>query len=169
MPIEQLPTQAPDFTLDHVAGHEVSLSEYGGRPLVIVFGGRESAEQVRGGIAAIRATHPPDALPILGVSDLRAAPRPARILVRGQMKKAYEEAVRDNAADLQRAGREAPRDPSKDVIMLMDWSGKVVDEYGAVGVDKEAVAVAVAADGSVIGSGTGTGIGEQMLSLIEIR
>src|SRR3954451_24314406 len=141
MPIQQLPAQAPDFTLDHIAGHKVSRSDFDGRRFVITFGGRESAEQIKDGIAQLRQSHLPDSLPILGVSDLRAAPRPARILVKSQLKKAYEEAIEANSADLERAGRTAPADPSTDVVMLMDWSGEVVDEYGLVDVDKEAAAI----------------------------
>lgn len=166
MPIQQLPATAPDFTLDHIAGHKVSLSDYSGQRVVVTFGGRESAEQIKSGIAALRASFLPDALPILGISDLRAAPRPARILVKSQLKKAYEEAVQANAADLRRAGREAPSDPSQDVLMLMDWSGEVVDDFGVVDVDQEAAAVLVAADGSVVGSGTGEHLADQIIALL---
>jgi hypothetical protein len=166
VPIQQLPAKAPDFTLDHIAGHKVSLADYSGKRFVIIFGGRESAEQLKAGIATIRQSHLPDDVPIVGISDLRAAPRAARILVKSQLKKAYEEAVKANAADLERAGRPAPQDPSQDVVMLMDWSGSVVDEYGAVDVDKEAVAFAVAPNGNVIGSGSGNQIAEEMLALL---
>jgi hypothetical protein len=166
VPIQSPPATAPDFTLDHIAGHKVSLSDFSGQRIVILFGGRESAEQVKDGIATIRRTHLPDALPIVGVSDLRAAPRPARILVKSQLKKAYEEAIQANAADLEGAGRPAPADPSGDVVILMDWSGEVVDSYGAVDVEHEAAAILVAPDGSVVGSGTGTQLGEQILALL---
>jgi peroxiredoxin len=167
VPIQQLPATAPDFTLDHIAGHEVSLSDFRGQRFLILFGGRESAQQVKDGIATLRQTHLPDSLTVVGVSDLRAAPRPARILVKSQLKKAYEEAIQANAADLERAGRPAPADPSTDVVMLMDWSGEVVDSYGAVDVEKEAAAVLVAADGTVIGSGTGTQLAEQIVALLD--
>jgi hypothetical protein len=166
MPIQQLPAQAPDFTLDHIAGHQVSLSEFSGRRFVITFGGRESAEQIKDGIATLRQSHLPDSLPIVGISDLRAAPRPARILVKSQLKKAYEEAVQANAADHERAGRAASADPSQDVLILLDWSGEVVDSYGVADVDKEAAAVLVAADGSIVGAGTGPQFAEQILALL---
>jgi cytochrome oxidase Cu insertion factor (SCO1/SenC/PrrC family) len=166
MPIEQLPETAPDFTLDHVLGDPVSLSTYRGRRVVIVFGGRESAEQIKNGISAIRRTYDPDELTIIGVSDLRAAPRPARILVKSQLKKAYEEAVQAQAADLAAAGKPPREDPSKDVLMLMDWSGEVVDQYGLSGVDHEAAAVAVDADGKVLGSGSGEQLGPDILAAL---
>jgi AhpC/TSA family len=164
MPIDKLPETAPDFTLDHILGHSVSLGDYRGQRVVIVFGGRESAPQIKQGISTIRRTYDPDELTIIGVSDLRAAPRPARILVKSQLKKAFEEAVRDQGADLAAAGKPPRQDPEKDVIMLMDWDGAVVDQYGVSGVDQEAAAVAVDGDGRIVGSGSGAQLGEQILA-----
>jgi len=164
MAIDQLPAVAPDFTLDHVAGHSVSLSSFRGRRVAIVFGGRESSEQIKNGISVIRRTYLPDQLPVIGISDLRAAPRPARILVKSQLKKAYEDAVKANMADHQAAGKQPSADASQDVVMLMDWSGKVVDQYGLRGVDAEAAGVLVDADGKVIGSGSGAQLGEGLLA-----
>jgi AhpC/TSA family len=166
MPIEALPTVAPEFKLEHILGHEVSLSDYKGRNVVLTFGGRESAGQIEQGIGTIRRTYDPDELTIIGVSDLRAAPRPARIIVKNQLKKAYEGAVKAQDADLQAAGKPTRQDPGKDVIMLMDWSGNVTDQYGLSGVDKEAAAVVVDGQGNVIGSGTGIQLGEQVLAAL---
>jgi hypothetical protein len=166
VPIQQLPAVAPEFTLDHILGHKVSLGDYRGRTVVVTFGGRESAGQIEQGISAIRKQYDPDQLTIVGVSDLRAAPRPARILVKGQIKKAYEGAVKAQDADLQAVGKPARSDPAKDVIMLLDWSGEVTDQFGLEGVDKEAAAVAVDGDGKIIGSGTGDELGPQILAVL---
>jgi hypothetical protein len=166
VPIDQLPAVAPDFTLDHILGHSVSLSDYRGKRVVVVFGGRESAEQIKQGISKIRQTHGPDEVVIVGVSDLRAAPRAARILVKSQLKKAFEEAVKSQEADLRAAGKDPGPDAAKDVVMVMDWSGSVVDEYGLSGVDKEAAAVVVDGGGQVLGSGTGAQLGEEVLAVL---
>jgi hypothetical protein len=166
MPISQLPAVAPDFTLDHILGHKVSLSDYKGRRLVVTFGGRVSAPQIEAGIGTIRKTFDPDELSIVGVSDLRAAPRPARILVKNQIKKAYEGAVKAQDADLAAMGKPARTEPSKDVIMLLDWSGEVTDQFGVTDAEHEAAAVVVDADGSVIGSGSGAQLGEQVLAVL---
>jgi len=163
---QQLPAQAPDFTLDHVLGHKVSLGDFRGRRVVVVFGGRESAPQLRQGIRTIRASHDPDELPVIGISDLQGAPRAARIIVKGQLKKAYEEAVKDQAATQQAAGKQPRADPSKDVVMLMDWSGEVVGAFGLSGVDKEAVGVVVDGDGTILGSGSGEQLGGQVLAVL---
>jgi peroxiredoxin len=166
MPIQQLPAVAPEFTLDHILGHKVSLSDYKGKTVVVTFGGRESAPQIENGIGAIRKTYDPDQLTIIGVSDVRAAPRPARILVKNQIKKAYEGAVKAQDADLQAAGKPARETPEQDVIMLLDWDGSVTDQFGLTGVDKEAAAVVVNGEGNVVGSGTGDQLGEQVIAAL---
>jgi hypothetical protein len=163
---QQLPAQAPDFTLDHVLGHSVSLGDFRGRTVVVVFGGRESAPQLKQGIHRLRVKHAPEELPVIGVSDLRAAPRAARIVVKSQLKKAFQEAVQDETATLQAAGKPPLTDPSKDVIMLMDWSGAVVDSFGCSGVDQEAVGVLVDGEGKILGSGSGAQLGEQILAIL---
>ena len=38
---------APNFTLEHIAGRNVSLSEFQGRSVVLVFSGRDSVEQAQ--------------------------------------------------------------------------------------------------------------------------
>jgi len=165
MPVEQLPEQAPDFTLEHILGHEVSLSDFRGKNVVVILGSRDSAEQVKNGVEAIRRVYGAQELPVVGVSDLRDAPKQARILVKSQLKKAFEEATASEAEAAAAAGREAG-DPAQDVVMVMDWTGEVVDSFGASEVEKEAVAVVVDADGRVLGSGSGAAIGEEVLNLV---
>lgn len=166
MSTQQLPAQAPDFTLDHVLGHAVSLADFSGRTVVVVFGGRESAPQLKQGIHVIRSSRGPDELPVIGVSDLQSAPRAARIVVKSQLKKAYQEAVQDETATLAAAGKPPLSDPPKDVIMLMDWSGDVIGAFGLSGVDKEAVGVVVDGDGKILGAGSGAQLGEQVLAIL---
>ncbi len=164
MPVEQLPAEAPDFTLDHVLGHSVSLSDFRGRTVVIVFGGKDSAPQVKQGIDTIRRSKGPDELTVIGISDLQDAPRAARIIVKSQLKKALEEAVADESAHLEAAGK-PPAEP-KDVIMLMDWKGEAVGAYGLSDVGQEAVAVVIDGDGRILGSGTGESLGDETLAIL---
>ena len=166
MAVETLPDQAPDFTLEHVLGHEVSLSDFRGRTVVIVFGSRDSSAQVEKGFNELRRAYGPEELPLLGVSDLRMAPQQARIIAKTQMKKAFDEAVKAVNESESAAGRQPPSDPSAAVLMLMDWSGEVVDSYGLSAVDREAVGVVVDADGKVIGSGSGAALGEEVLAVV---
>jgi cytochrome oxidase Cu insertion factor (SCO1/SenC/PrrC family) len=161
-----VPSEAPEFTLDHILGHSVSLSDYRGKPVVVMFGGRDSAEQVKQAAQTIRRRYGSDELPFLGVSDLQAVPRPARIIAKKQLKKAYEEAVKDETAALAAAGQPAPDDPAKTVVMLTDWTGEVVASFGVTGVDQQAVGVLVDGDGRVLGSGSGAQAGDEILALL---
>jgi hypothetical protein len=167
MPIDKLPASARDFTLEHVLGHKVSLSDFDGRDLVITFGGRESADQVRRGIAAIRGRFGPDELPVISISDLRRVPRPARMIAKSMVKKAYEQAVKTQDAALDAAGKPVRERPSRDLIMLLDWSGRVNDQFGVRSADREAAAIVLDAGGNVRGSGTGDELGEAILRVLE--
>jgi AhpC/TSA family len=169
MPIDNLPASAGDFTLEHVLGHEVSLSDFNGRDLVITFGGRDTADQIRQGIAAIRTRFGPDELPVISISDLRRVPRPARVIAKSMVKKAYEEAVKMQDAALQAAGKPLRETPDRDLIMLLDWSGRVSDQFGVSSADKEAAAIVVDAGGTVRGSGTGDELGDAILRVLAQR
>lgn len=161
-----VPTQAPDFELEHIAGHDVSLADYRGQNVVVLFGGRDSADQVKQIVTTIRASRDSDELPVLAISDLGAVPRPARILAKTQLKKAYQEAVEDATGRLRAAGKPDPEDPAKEVVMLLDWKGEVVEAYGQTGVDKEASAVLVGGDGQVLGSASGAQAGDEILGML---
>jgi hypothetical protein len=169
MPIQQLPAQATDFTLDHVLGHPVTLSSFKGQPMILMFGGKDSADQLKNAVLAIRRGLGANQVQIASVSDLRAAPRPARIIVKKQLKKAYEDAVNEQRAALEAAGKPLPADPSSVIVMLMDWSGEVVDSFGLSGVDREAVGIVLDENQNIIGSGTGDGIADEVLSVLSSR
>ncbi|MEJ7784402.1 MAG: hypothetical protein WKF96_06330 [Solirubrobacteraceae bacterium] len=166
MPTRELPAQAPDFTLDHVLGHSVSLADFRGRTVAVIFGGKESAPQIREGVGIIRRRFDPDELPVVGVSDLRDAPRAVRVIVKNQLKKAFEEALRDEAKSIEAAGKPPRADPKKDVNMLLDWKGETVDAFGLTGVENEAVGVLVDGDGRILGSGSGAQLGPEILALM---
>lgn len=157
--------QAPDFTLAHVTGRPVSLADYRGRPVVVIFGGRDSREQAQGLGRAIRARHGPEALPIVLVLDLREAPRPLRGLARGVLRAAFAQAAREAAAGLRAAGQAAPADLSRLVVMLPDWDGAVTASFGLSGVDRRAVAVLIDSDGIIRGEGAGPQGAEEILAL----
>jgi AhpC/TSA family len=163
---QQLPTKAPEFTLDHVLGHSVSLSDYRGRTVVVMFGGKDSAEQVKQTAETIRSRYDPEELPMLSISDLEAVPRPARIIAKSQLKKAYEDAVKHQTETLSAAGKQVPDDPAKTVVMLLDWKGEVVGGFGLSDVNTTAVGVVVGADGEIIGSAAGAQAGDEIIALL---
>ncbi len=161
--------RAPDFTLDHVVGHPVSLADYRGRPVVVTFGGRDGGEQVRQIARTIRDRYGDEELPIISVLDLHGVPRPLHGLVRGRLRSGYQEAVREATTDMRARGRPMPPDMSTAIVMLPDWDGAVTRSFGLSGVDRQAVAVLIDGDGAIRGSGVGAQAGEQILALFGER
>jgi hypothetical protein len=157
--------QAPDFTLDHIKGHSVSFGTYRGRPVVLVFAGKDSGSQAREIVVTLRGRFAPDQLPVLSVLDMHSIPRLVQGIAKGQIQKGYNDAVREAQADAQARGWATPADPAQLVIMLMDWDGKVTSSYGLSGVDKQAVAVLIDENGAVRGYGAGAQGGQQILAL----
>ena len=66
--------QAPQFTLEHIEGHPVSLSDYRGRTVVVVLSGRNSAEQMIAGMNTLRTHYDAEQLPIIAVGDMAGLP-----------------------------------------------------------------------------------------------
>ena len=155
---------APDFTLEHIEGHSVSLRDFRGRPTVIAFSGRDNAEEMAQGITELRRHYDHDQLPILAVADMGGIPRPARAIARHQLKKGYNDAVQTASAELQAAGKPVPPGPQL-VIMLPDWSGEVASSFGVTDVAQQSAMVLVDAEGQVRGYGRGAQSAQQVLAL----
>ena len=155
---------APQFTLEHIEGNPVSLSDYRGRSVVVAFSGRETAEEMASGIKVLRQSYDHDQLPILAVADMGGIPRPARPIARKQLKKGYNDAVAEASAELQAAGRPIPPGPQL-IVMLPDWDGSVASSFGITDADKRAAMVLIDADGNVRGYGAGPEAAQQILAL----
>ena len=154
MSTEQL-AQAPDFTLEHALGHSVSLSDFRGQRAVIVFGSRNTTEQVKQGVMTIRRSHGSDQVAVLTVLDLHGVPRPARKLVKSQIRKRFD----DVTTELEALG------VTGGVNMLVDWSGEVVGKYG-MSADEQAAAAVIDPQGRIIGYGAGDQLGSQVLAVL---
>lgn len=155
---------APQFTLDHVEGHPVSLGDYRGRTVVVAMSDRHTAEQMVAGIDALRAQYDPEQLPIIAVADMKGIPRPARVMARKQMKKGFQEAVEKESTRLQAAGKAVPP-ASQLVVMLPDWDGQVADSFGVTDTDQASAFVLIDADGNVRGWGRGDEAAQQIMGL----
>jgi hypothetical protein len=164
-----IPAEAPDFTLDHILGHSVSLSDFRGRTVVAMFVGKESAAQTDGWTEKIRGQYDPLEMPILGVSDLREVPRPARIIAKKLMKKAFDEVVEGEAQYLRAAGKEPPEDAGQFVQMLLDWKGDVTRSFGIDDVSETAVGVVIDGDGRVLAHGSGPDAGDDLAAALPPR
>jgi hypothetical protein len=157
---------APDFTLEHIEGHSVSLSDYRGKTVIVALSGRHSAEDMAAGIKALRAKYDPAQLPILAVADLGGIPRPARVIAKRQLKSGYNDAVKEATADLEAAGKPVPPAPEL-VVMLPDWEGSVASGFGVGEVEDEYVMLLIDGERNVRGQGRGTQAAQQILALFE--
>lgn len=157
--------QAPQFTLQHIVGRPVSLADYRGRMVVVVFAGRDSSEQAKNISITLRAQYGPDQLPILSVLDLHALPRLVQGMAKGQIQKAYQSAVAEATARAQAMGRAMPADSSQAIVMLPDWDGSVTRSFGLNDVNAQAVAVLVDGNGYIRGYGAGDQGGHQIMAL----
>lgn len=158
------PQPAPAFTLDHINGYPVSLGDFRGRVVVVLFGGRNSAEQTRQIARTLGARYSLDQLPVLSILDMSGVPRLMQGIIKGQIQKIHQEAVQEMVRDNQAAGLPVPADPARAICMLPDWDGKVIASFGVSGVDRQAVAVLVDAEGAIRGYGAGAQGGEQILA-----
>ncbi len=156
---------APSFTLQHIAGRNVSLSEFQGRTVVLVFSGRDSVEQAQKIGQTIRSRYDLYALPLVSVLDMHGIPRMMQGLAKGRIQGGYEELVKVATSSLQAAGKPMPADPSQAIIMLPDWDGSVTKSFGLQAVDQQAVAVLIDGNGYIRGYGAGAQGGEQVLAL----
>jgi hypothetical protein len=156
---------APDFTLDHVEGHKVSLSDFRGRPVVLAFATREAAEEMRNQIDILRTRYDYAQLPVLSVADMRGVPRPARVVAKRLLKSSYNDSVKSASRQVQEAGKRVPAAPEL-VIMLPDWDGSVADSFAVPADDRDGTMILVDGDGYPRAQGHGTQAAEQMLAAI---
>lgn len=155
MASQQSPVQAPDFTLDHALGHSVTLSQFRGKKAVVIFASRDSSAQLKEAIKTIFRSFSPDQVAVINVLDMHGAPRPARKIIKGKLKKGYEEQLAENQA----AGM------SGDIHMLVDWTGDVIASFG-VQVDQQAVGAVLDAEGRIIGWAGGDQMGQQAVAIL---
>ena len=156
---------APNFTLQHIAGRNVSLSEFQGRTVVVVFSGRDSVEQAQKIGQTLRSRYDLYALPLISILDMHGIPRMMQGLAKGRIQSGYEELVKTATTALQATGKALPADPSQAIIMLPDWDGSVTKSFGLQAVDQQAVAVLIDGNGYIRGYGAGAQGGEQVLAL----
>jgi hypothetical protein len=156
---------APNFTLQHIAGRNVSLSEFQGRTVVLIFSGRDSVEQAQRIGQTIRSRYDVYGLPIVSILDLSGIPRMMQGLAKGRVEGGYKEMVQTATAALQAQGKQMPPDPSQVIMMCPDWDGNVTKSFGLQAVDQQAVAVLIDGQGYIRGYGAGAQGGDQILAL----
>lgn len=158
--------QAPNFTLEHITGnYSVSLSDFRGRMVVLLVAGRYSGDQAEQVATTLGRRFPPEQLPVISVLDMKGTPRMVQGLAKRDIDKVYRQAIQTATQAMQAQGQMPPPDMARVIIMLPDWQGQVAAAYGLSGVDRQAVAVLIDADGLIRGYGAGAQGGEQLLAL----
>lgn len=113
---------APFFS--HLAagsGRRVSLRTCAGRPLVLIFHGREDSGAVREINHTVRLAHPsPAELTVASVIDLSFVPPVYWAVANVELDRAYREAAREITPDA---------DPKDYVSILPDWTGSTTRKY----------------------------------------
>jgi len=155
--------RVPDFSLPHINGAQVSLSDYRGRDVVLAFGGRKTAGDVEQLVETIRAQHPAEELPIIQIVTLKGVPRIVHGLAKKDIKSGYQKQIERETARLLAQKRPVPEDLSRSVLILLDWEGLLVAALGIKALERAQVAVLVDGEGNVRATGTGPDAGQQVL------
>jgi hypothetical protein len=158
--------QAPNFTLAHANGQQVSLSDYRGRPVIITFSGRASQEQVREIRRTVRKCYTAEEVPVVQVAHLQGVPKLFQGLAKSDLRRGFEKEAQEEADSLRAHGRAVPDDLSEIIVILLDWKGEVSESFGLEDIDNLAAAVLVDANGLMQGLARGSEAGEQMLKLL---
>ena len=153
--------QLQNFTLEHVDGGPISLSEFLGRPMVLVIADKGTGPQAAE-ISKTVGSQLKETVTVVSVMHLTDAPKLARPLVKRDLKKVYDQALSEASADRQARGLPLG-DPTRAVVMLADWDGVVAKTLG-VDPSTQAVAILVGPDGSIQGQVSGAGAGQQIVS-----
>lgn len=158
---------APPFLLETVkTGRRVSPRDCAGKPLGLIFHGRETLQAVIDIQTAVRPEFPlPEQLTLASVVDLSAVPRLMRGAVRRILDQVYDMAARQM---LEAGGDEVPPGygPADYIFLLPDWDGKVSRAFNARNTDKAAAIVVIDGRGLVVGSYQGPAPGPATLDLV---
>ncbi len=118
-----------DFELEDTDGRRHRLSEFQGRPVVLVVAGRETGEAAgRFGAALAPRLASNDAV-VVTVADAGGVPRLARGLTRGLVRAGLERAQREAAREFP----DLPADAWSRFTLLLDWDGKALAALGLHG------------------------------------
>jgi hypothetical protein len=150
---------APAVTLKAIGhGRELTINALG-RPALLVFVARESSDQARPIIDAIREHYPTvEQLIIANVADLRTIPRLIRKVAEQLMKSSYKDAVER---------LEEWKTPEEYVLILPDWDGEALQPLGIEDVRKTVAFAALTADGNVASVYQGDDPVPHLLAMLE--
>lgn len=154
-------SQAPDFSLPHVAGRQVTLSDYRGKPVVLIVSGKGAADEAKQ-IGQWLGDRYFDSIRIISVIDMSGVPKFVRPVANKMVERGYNDAVKGVTEARRKAGVPVADDPADMVVFVRDAEGQVAKSFGLHGVEDEAAAVMVGPDGEVVATGRGVQAAEEM-------
>lgn len=151
---------APAITVEaHRTGISLDRAWVSGRPVVLVFHGRENRDVARGLVQAVRNVHThATSVVTANIVDLSPFPRTMRRVVRHDLDKAFEHAVVNLSGD---------RDPESHVIIVPDHKAEVVQAFGVEGCVRTVAAVVLDGDWRIRLQATEPGLDRAVLRALE--
>ncbi len=119
---------APDFDLEDCYGNSVTLSQFRGRLVLLVFAGQATEEA--SARTANRIGHQlfvNESVDMLTIVNL---PRLLRVFAMGLLRKAHRRAVKGARKQFEGDGVAAPADLEDRIRFLCDWNGRLTREFG---------------------------------------
>src|SRR5262245_49634922 len=118
-----------DFVLEDTEGRRRRLSEFRGRPVVLVVAGKDSGEAAARFGAALGPRLGKTETELVTVADAGGVPRLMRGLARGAIRAGLEKAQREAA----REAPDLPADAWDRFTLLLDWDGDALEALGLRG------------------------------------
>lgn len=141
------------------SGRTFRLSDYSGRPVLLLFVDYNTARSTRDVVVGLRRRYSDfDRLAIAIVVDLHIVPK----LLRGTAERIMETAYH-GAADEIPAGF----NPADHLILLPDWSGDILQAYGIDGVGHQIHMVLISPHGTINASYQGDDLLKKAVEFIE--
>jgi hypothetical protein len=118
-----------DFELEDFAGTRRRLSEFRGRPVVLVVAGRVSGEAAGRFAAALAPRLAESEAMVVSVADTSSVPRLVRGVARSAIRSGIERVQREAA----REWPDLPPDAWERFLFLLDWDGAALDRLALRG------------------------------------
>src|SRR3954464_12183723 len=118
-----------NIELEDSEGHRRRLSEFRGRPVVLVVANKDSGEAAARFSGALAPVLGSTGAALVSVADAGGVPRLLRGLARGAIRAGLEKAKQEAA----RAAPELPPDVWDRFTLLLDWDGVALDALGLRG------------------------------------
>lgn len=154
------PVSAPPIEIRAIGSDRTfRLSDYSGRPVLLLFVDYNTARSTRDVVVSLRRRYSDfDRLAIAVVVDLHIIPKPLRGTAKRIMETAYH-----GAADEIPAGF----NPADHLILLPDWSGDILRAYGIDDVSHQIHMILISPNGTINTSYQGNDLSKKAIEFIE--